>query len=133
MSGDGSPTGAASAMHRTSQFSLLPHLAHKLMDLYLMIDRLAASTPTHSTQAFPTQVEHPEPPRTQQDRIKLVRGIYSNDPRLAYWAAATAASTGHLRTGAKCAGRKRCTGQAGLTERIVFLPGDLRASGQIRT
>jgi mitosis inhibitor protein kinase SWE1 len=33
MSGDGSPTGAASAMHRTSQFSLLPHLEPKLMDL----------------------------------------------------------------------------------------------------
>lgn len=64
MSGDGSPTGAASAMHRTPQFSLLPHLAHKLMDLYLMIDRLAASTPAYSTQAFPTQVRHPEPPCT---------------------------------------------------------------------
>lgn len=51
MSGDGSPTGAASAMHRTSY---LPHLTHQLMDLYLMIDRLAASTPTYSTQAFPT-------------------------------------------------------------------------------
>jgi hypothetical protein len=49
-----------------------------------MIDRSAASTPTYSTQAFPTQAEHPEPPRTQQDRIKLVRGIYSNEPRLAY-------------------------------------------------
>ncbi len=33
MSGDGSPTGAASAMHRTSQFFLMPHLAPKLMDL----------------------------------------------------------------------------------------------------
>lgn len=134
MSGDGSPTGAASAMHRTSQFSLLPHLAHKLMDLYLMIDRLAASTPTYSTQAFPTQVEHPEPPRTQQDRIKLIRGIYSNDPRLTYWAAAaTVASTDHLRTGTEFSARKLCTGPAGLTERILFLPGDLRASGQIRT
>jgi len=134
MSGDGSPTGAASATHRTSQLSLQLHLAHKLMVLHLMIDSLASSTPTHSAQAFPAQAEHPEPPGTEQDRIKLVRGINCNDARLAYRAAAaTAASTDRLRTGATSAARKRCTRQAGFTERIGFLPGDLHATGQIRT
>jgi mitosis inhibitor protein kinase SWE1 len=134
MSGDGSPTGTASATHRTSQLSLPLYLAHKVIDLHLVIDRLAASTSTYSTQAFPTQVEHPEPPRVEQDRVKLVGGVDSNDARLAYRAAApTTASTDHPRTGAKSTARKRCTREAGLTERIVFLSGDLRATGQIRT
>jgi hypothetical protein len=71
-------------------------LAHELTDAYLMTDRLAASTTTYSTQAFPTQVEHPEPPLTEQDRVKLVRGIDSNDACLAHRAPTTAtAASGH--------------------------------------
>ena len=49
MSGDGSPINAGSATHRTSQRALLLPLALKLMDAYLVIDRLAASTPAYST------------------------------------------------------------------------------------
>ncbi len=77
-SGDGSPSGTASAMHSAS--SLL-HVAQEFIDLW---NRLAASTPTYSTQAFPNQVEHPEPPRIESDRVQLVRRIDSNDTGLAY-------------------------------------------------
>jgi mitosis inhibitor protein kinase SWE1 len=132
MSGDGSPTNAGSATHRTSQRALLFPLALGLMGANLVIDRLAASTPAYSTQAFPTQVEYSEPPRTEQDRVKLVRGIYNNDTRLSHEAPAVPAPTSdQLRTGAKSAARKRCTRQAVLTERIVPL-GDLRATWPIR-
>jgi mitosis inhibitor protein kinase SWE1 len=106
MSGDGSPTGAGSATHRMSQLALLLYLVQELMGAHRVIDRLAASTPTYSTQAFPTQVEYPEPPCNEQDRVKLVRGIDSNDARLSHKAPAAAASD-HLRTGAKSAARKR--------------------------
>ena len=99
MSGDGSPTGAGSATHRTSQLAFLFYGAHELMDAYLMIDRLAASAPTYSTQAFPTQADHPEPPRNEQDRVKLIRGIDSNNARLTHRAPATAATASdHLWT-----------------------------------
>jgi len=104
MSGDGSPSGATtSVMHSASQLPFSLHLAQEFID---SCDRLAASTSTYSTQAFPNQVEHPKPPYIEPDRIQLVRCINGNDAGLAHKTSADAAAGDCPQTRAKYATRK---------------------------
>jgi hypothetical protein len=108
MSGDGSPSGTANAVHRMSLLSLLLHLVHEIDGrAHLMSNRLAAATATHSTQTFPTEVEHPESPRVEPDRVKFVGVIDNNDSVLAQKVPARSATTNHLRKRAGSASRKR--------------------------
>jgi mitosis inhibitor protein kinase SWE1 len=108
MSGDGSPSGTANAVHRMSRLPLLLHLVHEIDGrAHLMSNRLAAATATHSTQAFPTEVEHPEPPRVEPDRVKFVGVIDNNDSVLAQKVPARSATTDHLRKRAGSAARQR--------------------------
>jgi hypothetical protein len=59
-----------------------------------MDDRLATSTPANSPSAFSTQVELPEPPRAEPNRLEFLRGVHSDYARVPHRAPAnTAAAT----------------------------------------
>ena len=135
MSGDGSPTGGAGAIHGTYYLDFTSFVPKPAM---LMGHRLAASPSTNSATDVPTQVEHPEPPRLEPDRVELVRSVvdcHSHNARLADNAAATDTISGRagIRTTPAREQRARHAGVAGQRWRAGFDFGDVRAARQVRT